>query len=357
MRPTLRTAALVVGIVLIGIAGFSGGWLLGARTAGSGSGPLTLSIVAAGSLAPILPPLASEFANETPGVTSPISAQLYEGSSTAASALAGGQQPYDLFVSADYRTIPKTLEAPAATVASWEVIYASDPMVLAYAPSDSTLSGIDASNWWTEIVQPGVLLGAPNASADPLGYNVIFTLELEDAAQHLGGSLYGHFYDGAEGSLATPTSATVYVSENVAATALSHGTVDAFLLYRSYAVADHLTYLNLSPAVNLAATDPTNVSHYASVSTTILSGTATKSVAGAPVLFALTVPSTARNPVVGLAFAAFLLSNATSATWASDGFQPIVPMWADHLSAVPAVLAGSPSAGVVPLPSDLANLL
>jgi len=354
MRPLLFRALVVGAVVVVGGAGFAGGWLL--KPAASSS-PETLSVIAAGSLAPILPAFATAYAATVPGVQAPVSAQLYEGSSTAASSLAGGHQPYDLFVAADFRTIPSDLETPAPTVASWEVVFASDPIVLAYAKSDSTLGGISTTNWWTDIVKPGVILGVPNASADPLGANAIFALELQDAAASLSGALYGHFFDGSEGALAEPTSSTLYVSENVAGTALSSGEVDVYLIYKSYAVADHLKYLNLTAGVDLGGTSASNVSAYASATTTVLSGTGTKLDKGAPVLFSLTVPSTASSVALGLSFAAYLLSNATASTWASYGFAPLVPQWSDAPARVPAILSGSPSTGVTGLPSYLGALL
>jgi len=354
MRPLIFNAAVVAAVVIVGVGGFVAGWELKGSSAAS---PDTLSILAAGSLAPILPMFATAFVSATPGVSDPASAQLYEGSGTAASSLAGGHQPYDVFVAADFRTIPTSIETPSPTVASWEVVFASDPMVLAYEPGVGALSGMNSGNWWTKIVAAGVTLGAPNASSDPLGANAIFTLELEDAAQGLGGSLYGHFYSGAEGALASPTAATRLISENDAATALSGGTVDVFLIYRSFAVADGLHYLNLSTNVNLGGTSSANETTYGSAATTVLSGTSTKSESGAPVLFSLTVPTTAQDRVVGVAFAAFLLSNATATMWANIGFDPLAPAWSDHPTNVPAALTGSTSGGVTLLPSYLSALI
>jgi molybdate/tungstate transport system substrate-binding protein len=355
MRPLVRNAGFVAVVAIVGTAGFAGGWAL--KSASSAASTPTLWLVGAGSLAPILPSFASAFVNATPGVSDPVSAQLYEGSTTAASSLAGGEQPYDVFVAADFRTIPKDLETPAPSVAGWEVVFAADPMVLAYAPSDSALHGINATNWWTKIVQPGVVLGVPNASSDPLGANAIFTLELQDTAAHLSGGLYGHFFTGTEGALAGPTGSTLYVSENVAGAALSSGEVDAFLLYRSYAVADHLSIVPLGAGVDLGGTTSSNVSTYASVSTTVLSGAGTKSESGAPVLFSLTVPRTANSELLGDAFAAYLLSNASAATWTGFGFEPLAEEWSDHPASVPAALSGSPPEGVAPLPSYLTALL
>jgi molybdate/tungstate transport system substrate-binding protein len=359
MRPVVRAVVVVALVAIALIAGFAAGWYLH-TPASTSAGPTssTLGIIAAGSLAPILPSFASAFANSTPGVDASVAAQLYEGSTAAATALATETNPpYDLFISADYRVIPQHLEAPTSTVASWEVVFAADPVVLAYNPTAPALAGINPTDWYQKIVASGVSLGVANASADPLGYNAIFTLELEDSLQGLGGGLYGHFFQGARGAFATPTASTKYVAENVAASALSTGEVDAYLIYQSYAKVDHLSYVTLSPSVNLGATDHTNVTSYGMANTTILSGTSTKLVTGAPVLFALTVPRAAPNYALGIAFAAYLLSNATLPAWTADGFVPVAPAWVDQPTQLPAALAGSPPSGLLPLPSYLASLL
>ncbi|HTT16745.1 MAG TPA: substrate-binding domain-containing protein [Thermoplasmata archaeon] len=359
MRPMVRNGVVVAAVVVCAFAGFAGGWLLHPASS-SPSAPATLAVIAAGSLAPsgLLPTLLSDFAAATPGVSAPTAAQLYEGSSAAATALAEGGQPYDLFVSADFRVIPQSLEGIASPAASWEVVFGADPLVLAYNSSTSALSGISGTNWYSKIVQPGVVLGAPNASADPLGANAIIALELEDSDRSLGGSLYGHFFSGGEGALAQPTSSVRLVAETTAATALSTGEVNVYLIYRSYAAADHLAYVTLDPSVNLGGTNATDVADYASASTTVLSSSGgTKSVAGAPVLFALTVPSTAPDALLGLDCAAYLLSNATAALWASDGFIPLAPLWTDAPGHLPPSLSGSAPQGVAPLPSYLTALL
>ena len=357
MRPVARRLVVVALAAIAVVAGFAGGWI--AHAPPPAPGTHTLAILAAGSLAPtgLLPALALEFAAQTPGVSAPVSAQLYEGSNAAATALAGGGQPYDLFVSADFRVIPTHLEPPASGAASWEIVFAADPLVLAYDARLPAFANVNSTNWYQKIVAPGVVLGTPNASADPLGAAAILALELEDAQEGLGGALYAHFFSGPQGGFATPTASTRYVAENVAQTALATGEVGAYLIYRSYAVVDHLSYVPLAGQVDLGSIDPTNVSRYAQAVTTVLSGSTQAVVHGAPSLFALTVPSTAPDAVLGVAFAAFLLSNATSALWAADGFVPIHPAFADHPSSVPAALSGTAPDPIVPLPADLAALL
>lgn len=357
MRPVGRGLVAVALVVLAAAAGFAGGWYSHSSGGSGGGTGGTLSVIAAGSLAPILPGILDSFAAATPGVSAPTAAQLYEGSSAAAVALGLPGAPYDLFVSADFRTIPSLAEPPRANVTTWEAVFASDPLVLAYSPSAGPLAGINSSNWYRDIESPGVVLGIPNASSDPLGANVIFSLELTDALAHLNGTLYAHFFSGAEGAFATPTSAAKYVAENVAATALSTGEVEAYLLYRSYAVANHLSWVALNASVDLGSVDAGSVAAYATVRTTVLSGAGTAVLSGAPILFALTVPSSAPNYPLGVLAAAYLLSNATAKVWAADGFAPLSPLYTDRPADLPASLAGTAPGGVVLLPAYLASLL
>ncbi len=358
MRPVTTTLVIVAVAVVAVAGGFAGGWLL-RPTSTASTGPASLAIIAAGSLQParLLPALASAFVNVTPGVTAPTALQEYEGSTDAATTLESGPEPYDAFVAADFRVIPQHLETVTSPDATWEVVFAADPMVLAYNSSVSALSGISATNWYSKITATGVTLGTPNASSDPLGAAAIFTLELEDGLEGEAGALYGHFFSGGEGALAVPTSATKIVSEDDAGSALAAGDVDVYLIYRSYAVAQGLTTVTLSSSVDLGNTSSTAVSAYGGVTTTVLSGTSTKVEAGAPVLFSLTVPTRAPDALLGLAFAEFLLSNATASTWAADGFLPLAPLWTDSESHLPAALSGSAPDGVAPLPSYLSALL
>ncbi len=231
MRPLVLKLVVVAIAVVAGVSGGVAGWYVHGPAK---AGPVTLEVIAAGSLSPtgLMPKLVSDFVAETPDVQAPLAAQLYQGSTADATQLAGGHQPYDLFVSADFRVIPEQLESPASTVASWEVAFAGDPLVLAYDSAATAFSGtVTAGNWYTDITKTGVTLGAPNASGDPLGADAILALELEDALENQSGALYSHFFTGAEGALAGLTSAAKAVTENDAATALNASEVQAYFVY------------------------------------------------------------------------------------------------------------------------------
>ncbi|EQD39647.1 ABC transporter, molybdate-binding protein [mine drainage metagenome] len=299
----------------------------------------------------MLPGLGAAFANETPGVQAPAAAQTFEGSIALLKSIGALEVHYDVAAVADYRLIPNLLEPHGA---AWELVFASDPMVLVYNPSVAAFAGLNTTNWAARLQSPGVLLGVANASIDPLGYAQIFALELAESAGSgvaNASSLYRHFYSGAPGSLATPDPATTRIAPEADAAALvESGTVSAFLIYRSYALSTHLSYVALPWTVDMGSTNQTALARYATATTQIEGSAGLQRVTGSPILFAVTVPTSAPDPALGQLFVAYLLSPSTRTVLSHAGFTPIFPAWADHTSALPAVLG----ALAAPLPGPLA---
>ncbi len=313
----------------------------------------TLSILGAGTLTSFFPSLADELVNETPGISAPAAAQTYEGSLDVTTAITSLAARVDVAAVADFRLIPSLLE-PA--YASYEVVFGATPEVLVYNASVSAFSGINTTNWGTVLYSavstPGVApLAVWNASTDPNGYNVIFAMMLQGLLYDAdNASVYGHFYGGAPGTYATPNpSLTRIEHESEAAELLSTGVVSALITYRSYAIANHLSYVPLNPIVGLAANNTTALSDYATLSTQILSSTGSlERVRPAPVLFAATVPTNAPNPALGAAFLHLLVSPQGSSILAAGGaFTPYFPAWTNNATGVPSILAPD----VTPMPA------
>jgi ABC-type molybdate transport system substrate-binding protein len=305
----------------------------------------TLSILGAGTLNTLFPRLASLFVNETPNVSAPVAAQTYEGSLDITTALTTLGAKADVAAVADCRLIPSLLEPKNA---GYEIVFGSTPEVLAYNPSIAAFNGINSTNWAKKLVTDVTTSGnAPlavwNASTDPNGYNEIFSLELQGLLYNGSASTYySTFYGGASGAPAVPSStATKVEHESQAATLLTTGVVSAFISYRSYAVANHLSFVSFDPIVGLQSNNTTALADYAKLSTTIVSASGGfANVVPAPVLFAVTVPYSATNPALGAAFIHLLLSPQGSAILSAGGaFTPIFPGWADKTNAVPSVLA------------------
>jgi molybdate/tungstate transport system substrate-binding protein len=345
-NPTsMHRAALVVAVVAVAGLAFVAGWIGSMQLGGGSSGTTadsrskTLSIAAAGTLGTLFPQAASALVNQTPGISAPSATQTYEGSLLALASVKLSGASIDVAAAADYRLIPQILEP---TVASWEVVFATTPEVLAYDPSVAAFSGINSTNWAAKLETPGVLLGVANASTDPNGYNGIFVLELQGQVDNGSlSSVYSHFYTTPVGALAIPDPTTTRVEpEAQAATLLAAHTVGAFIIYRSFAVTHHLAFIDLSPQVNLGDLSPAAVTLDGQASTSILtSAGTTQEVVGAPVAYAATVPKTSANDTLGLAFLHYLLSPAGVALMQNDGFVAVFPGWADDPARVPPLLA------------------
>lgn len=349
---------VVVGVAVLAAAvGFVGGYEYHQPASASNSPRSvtnsTLSVLGAGTLNSFFPKLASQLVNETPNITAPTVAQTYEGSLDVTTAIASTGAKVDVAAVADFRLIPKLLEPVHA---GFQIVFGATPEVLVYNPALPVFNGINSSNWADKLVQdvntPGNKPFAVwNASTDPNGYNEIFSLELQGMLHNSNASAYySTFYTGGASSPAVPVSGKAIIEkEGTAATEISTGVVSALITYRAYAVANHLTYQPMDPIVGLAANNSTALADYAKLSTTIVaSGGGFTTVAPAPVLFAVTIPTSAPNPALGAAFVHLLLSPQGSAILSAGGaFTPIVPGWVDNPNAVPPMLAPD----VVPPPA------
>jgi ABC-type molybdate transport system substrate-binding protein len=320
----------------------------------------TLSILAAGTLSTTFSNLANTLVNETPGISAPTAAQTYEGSLDVTTAITSLHAAADVVALADFRLAPQLLEP---TYANYEVVFGMTPEVLAYDPgmmvsSGPAFAGINSTNWpalldrCTTSCQAssggaftGVPLGVWNASSDPNGYNEIFSLELQGLlfnSTHTTNVTLNQFYTGGAGGFDIPNPTLTRVEhESQAATLVSTGTVCAVITYRSFAIANHMSFVSFNATVGLNDTSPAALSTYSTLTTLITSSSGARvPVQAAPVLFAVTVPPNAQNPTLGDEFLHLLLSPAGSAVISAGGaFTPIFPGWADHPSAVPGILA------------------
>jgi len=130
------------------------------------------------------------------------------GSVDAARRVTAGQEPCDIYASADDKDIDVFLKP--AGFANFSIAFARGAMVLAYSTSSrgaATIAGPGvfspptqipptAADWTTQLTQPGVLIGGSNPFLDPSGYrsDMIFQLaELRYGVPNLYNTLLGHY--------------------------------------------------------------------------------------------------------------------------------------------------------------------
>ena len=134
------------------------------------------------------------------------------GSLDAARRISVGQEPADIFAAADYLDISLLLQP--AELANYTITFAEGSLVLAYSTNSrnaDSIAGLDApfnppnsvptaaTDWYEQIVQPGVLIGDTNPFLDPTGYRVDMIFQLTALryaharlVQHAPGALHDH---------------------------------------------------------------------------------------------------------------------------------------------------------------------
>jgi molybdate/tungstate transport system substrate-binding protein len=129
----------------------------------------------------------------------------------------------------------------------------------------------------------------------------------------------------------SPNSLVAEVETSLTA-ALQTGEIDYLAIYRSSALEDHFRYINLPVQINLS--EPALASTYATVTVQGAAGPTT----GKPIIYAMTIPTNAPNPVVARKFVAFVLSAQGQAIMRANGFVSVTPALASSKAALPSSL-------------------
>jgi tungstate ABC transporter binding protein WtpA len=115
---------------------------------------------------------------------------------------------------------------------------------------------------------------------------------------------------------------------------LKDGKVDYAFEYSSVAVQSGLKYIKLPSEIDLS--DPNKMSVYQTMQVKRPSGSTTVTEVGMPIIYAVTVPVSARTPDMGYEFTKLLISSDGQAVLNADGQTPIVP--AEAYGSVPDAL-------------------
>jgi len=234
----------------------------------------------------------------------------------------------DVLVSADDTIIDALLVPRYAT---WSAGFARTALVLAYTEQSKYADEITSVSWADVLTRPSVHGARGDPSLDPAAYRAIMLFELASR-------FYGR------PRLVSRLTHTMPVtdfgpSEHDLEFKFASGEIDYMPMYRVSAAERGLHWLELPAPINLG--DTSFASTYASASITIPAGIAGAPdsivIRGAPILYGLTVPTTAPHPAAALAFAAFVLSPAGTAIIHDEGFD--VPPHPVIHGAVPPALA------------------
>ncbi len=234
-------------------------------------------------------------------------------------------QPADVLGVADYSLIPKLMSGTSAPHATWYLGFVSNQITFAYTSHSKGAGQLTPANWYKILAEPGVHIGRSNPAADPSGYQILQMLQLAQS--------YYHDSTLAASVLKNSPGSSVAETETSLLAALQSGQIDYLAIYRSDALEQHLKYIALPDQINLS--DSVLAADYAKV--TINAGSLGMLTAK-PIIYGLTIPSSAPDAALGQKFVAFVLSSQGQAIMRSNGFVVISPALASSQAKVPAGL-------------------
>lgn len=284
----------------------------------------TLTVFAAGTLGKTFTTLARGFEKLHPGVT--VQPQ-FGGSVKMVKQVTVLHQPADIVAVADYSVIPKYMfkgDEGNKPTADWSIGFLGNAITFIYTPKSKGAKEINADNWWKILSEPGVQIGRSNPNTDPSGYQ---TLQMLDLA--------GRYYkqpDLEAKVLANSPESNMRDTETDLISALQLGQIDYLAIYRSDAVQHHMESIDLPPQINLS--DPKYDADYAKASAKTKNG----ELSGRPIIYAVTIPTTAPHPKLAQEFIAYLLGPAGQKVIAANGFIPLKQPYAMNRDKVPADL-------------------
>ena len=291
-------------------------------------GKRQLVVFCAGSLYIPLKKLAATYEEQHAGVEVVIEPS---GSVKAARKVTELERRCDVLAVADYRLIPEMM---FPKYANWCIAFASNEVVLTYTNNSRYADAVNTDNWLEVLLKPDVKYGFSNPNDDPCGYRAVTILGLASLyygraealeellleatniqAEEVNGTL--HIYVPAdlevEGSRLTVRSKSVDLIA-----LLEAGALDYAFEYRSVAVQHGLRFIELPPELNLGS--PEHADFYAKATVHIMYGTEqVREIEGAPIVYGVTIPSTAENLGDAVEFVEALLSDTGREVFESLG--------------------------------------
>jgi molybdate/tungstate transport system substrate-binding protein len=207
-----------------------------------------------------------------------------------------GGEP-DVMALADPEIFPQLLEPRFAT---WHALFARNRIVLAYSPRSRGADEVTAENWFKVLARPGVEVGRADPHTDPSGYRTLLVWQLAERYYREPG-LFTRML-----RASPPRNIRPREADQVAL--LQVGEYDYIWTYQNLAENAGLRYVKLPDAVDLG--EPADSATYALASVRVLGKAPGDSLTlkGKPILFAVTVPTTARHREGAEKFVEFLLS-------------------------------------------------
>ncbi len=235
-----------------------------------------------------------------------------KGSLALANEIKGHLHRPDIFISASPAVNKQLMGAANGNYVSWYLNFARSEIVIGYNQNSRFASDFQAAaqgtkSWYQVLEEPGLRLGRTDPILDPKGQATIYMLELAEKYYHQPGltqKILG----------ANENTSQIFPEEELV-TRLGAGQLDAGFFYSNEAKAATIPTITLPDQINLGS--PSLASTYSTVTWT---NPKTRAVSkGGPIIFTVTIPSTAQNQAGALAFAKFLLSSQGQSLLLANG--------------------------------------
>ena len=233
----------------------------------------------------------------------------------------------DVLGSADSSVI-RTLMMP--DFADFCIDFTSNEMAITYLPDSRFSAKITAENWYDILLIPEVQYGHSDPNSDPCGYRTLLCWKLAES-----------FYQRTDLYLDLSNHMprkNIRSKEVDLLALLESGELDYIFIYRSVARQHGFPYITLPAQINLARADLAE--RYAGVSIEITGKEPGQTITkrGAPMVYGLTIPRTAKRRDLAVKFISFVLGPEGQRIMARHGQPQLQPPRVDNLKLLPVPL-------------------
>jgi molybdate/tungstate transport system substrate-binding protein len=279
----------------------------------------------AGSLSVPLNKIKKSFQKQNPRANITLEAA---GSRTCARKISDLKRDCDVMLSADYSVINQLLIPKDA---SWCIKFVSNQMAIVYTDKSKYAKKINSENWYKILIRKDVICGISNPNDDPCGYRSVLTMKLAQI-YYKSPELEEKIRNKKHGLIMRP-------KETDLLSLLESNDIDYIFLYRSVAKQHNLKYINLPAQINLS--NPKYSDFYKTVNIKITGNKPGAFITkkGTPMLYGVTIPKNAPNPVLAVKFVDFLLNkNEGLKIMEKNGQKSVVPSFSKTYSEIPTIL-------------------
>ncbi len=296
-------------------------------------GKMRFRVFHAGSLSVPFQELERIFEESNPQID--VQREAY-GSATAVRQVTELGRPADIVGSADYRLIDRLMIEASPSQAEWNLLFARNSVGLTYVEKGA----LREDNWAEILRDPDVRVGMSNPNQDPCGYRGLFCTYLANTVLDKEGLLQDlvlsnsnvELTEGERGAVIRVPGDVRYrgrlvmrPKETDLIALLETGAIDYLLLYQSVATQHGLGFFDLPEEVNLSRADL--VDTYGRVSVLQYAGQPEREtpVKAGPIVYGLTVPSSAPHPEEAARFVELVASERGRRVFEQNGQPPLVP--------------------------------